>query len=365
MRYGLIYYHNTENIGDDILSYAGKQFLPQIDYYIDREHLDVFIPNQQEHVAVIVNGWYLHYNYTFQPSPYLYPLFIGTHLSRDQMLFNDYSYIDDSLVKYLQKHGPVGCRDRHTAEVLKEKQVPCYFSGCMTLTLKKFPDIEPNHKTILVDVSDEVAEYIQTVLPEKEIIRKTHRLPKDEVGLEWNVREERLVEYLKLYQGAELVVTTRLHCALPCIALGTPVLFIGTFNEDFHTRIECFLDYFPCYSAEDILRHKADNNLKNPLPVKSVDELALPLIERCGQFISGLAAVPPENSVLPILSDYQSLYIDRTQYMRFAVNSLFQMRCVLGKQLAQQAEDINKTIELCNKVIAENEGLKRRLKEFS
>ena len=62
MKYGLIYYHNTFNIGDDILSYAAKQFLPHVDYYIDREHLDVFVPNECEYVAVIVNGWYLHLN---------------------------------------------------------------------------------------------------------------------------------------------------------------------------------------------------------------------------------------------------------------------------------------------------------------
>lgn len=79
MKYGVIYYNNTHNLGDDILSYAGKQFLPQVDYYIDREHLDVFIPNEKEYVATIANGWFLHNCYTFQPSPYIHPLFIGTH----------------------------------------------------------------------------------------------------------------------------------------------------------------------------------------------------------------------------------------------------------------------------------------------
>ena len=37
MKYGLIYYKNTHNLGDDILSYVGKKFLPKVDYYIDRE----------------------------------------------------------------------------------------------------------------------------------------------------------------------------------------------------------------------------------------------------------------------------------------------------------------------------------------
>lgn len=55
MKYGLIHYRDTHNLGDNILSYAGKQFLPQMDYYIDPEHLDVFLPQDQEHVAVITN----------------------------------------------------------------------------------------------------------------------------------------------------------------------------------------------------------------------------------------------------------------------------------------------------------------------
>lgn len=365
MKYGLIYYHDTHNLGDDILSYAGKQFLPQVDYYIDREHLDVFIPDNREHVAVIANGWYLHYNYTFQPSPYLYPLFIGTHLSKDEILFNDYSYIDASLVKYLQNHGPIGCRDLHTAKILEEKQVPSYFSGCMTLTLQKFPDVTPNHKVILVDVPDEITEYVQNLLPEREILCKTHRLQEEEAKLEWEPREKRLTEYLKLYQGADLVVTTRLHCALPCLALGTPVLFIANFNEDYHIRIESFSEYFPCYSTEDILQHKADSDLQNPQPPKSVEKLATPLIEKCNAFIQNTIAAPPENSALPELSDYQELYIDRTQYMRYTINCLYQIRYHLSHQLAAHTADINKTVDLCNKVLAENEELKRRIKELS
>lgn len=113
MKYGLIYYHNTANIDEDSLSYARKQFLPQVDYYIERESLDVFVPNSKEYVTSIVNGWFLHHNYTFLPSPYLNPLFIGIHFSKDKYLFNDYVWIDDSVVKYLKSHEPIGCRDKH------------------------------------------------------------------------------------------------------------------------------------------------------------------------------------------------------------------------------------------------------------
>ena len=47
MKYGLLYYKDTDNIGDDIQSYASERFLPRIDYMIDRENLEKFIPNKK------------------------------------------------------------------------------------------------------------------------------------------------------------------------------------------------------------------------------------------------------------------------------------------------------------------------------
>ena len=46
MKYGLMYFKDTDNIGDDIQTYVAKRFLPHIDYYIDREKLNCFIPNE-------------------------------------------------------------------------------------------------------------------------------------------------------------------------------------------------------------------------------------------------------------------------------------------------------------------------------
>ena len=65
MKYGLLYYKDTDNIGDDIQSYASSRFLPKIDYLIDRENLETFIPNKKEYVKVIMNAWYVHDKYNF------------------------------------------------------------------------------------------------------------------------------------------------------------------------------------------------------------------------------------------------------------------------------------------------------------
>lgn len=265
MKYGLVYYKYTDNLGDDILSYAAKQFLPNIDYYIDRESMDIFVPNEDEAVAVILNGWFLHIFQSFPPSPFIKPLFIGTHFRKDENLFHDYSYLESKTAKnFLKKYEPIGCRDRNTNEVLNKIGIQSYFSGCLTLTLKPFSDIENNHKIILTDVPKEIETYVKGLLPEKDIITQTHLIPDEKRGASWQSREQCLEEHLKLYQGADLVITTRLHCALPSIALGTKTILISKYDEDWKKRISDFAEYCTMFSAQDILDKKADRLLLFP-----------------------------------------------------------------------------------------------------
>lgn len=56
-KYGLIC-AATENLGDDIQALAARQFLPRVDFLLDRERLDQEIT--KEKINVIFNGWYLH-----------------------------------------------------------------------------------------------------------------------------------------------------------------------------------------------------------------------------------------------------------------------------------------------------------------
>lgn len=42
MKYGLLANVPTQNFGDEIQTYAIKQFLPHVDYIVDRESIDTF-----------------------------------------------------------------------------------------------------------------------------------------------------------------------------------------------------------------------------------------------------------------------------------------------------------------------------------
>ena len=84
MKYGLVVNIKTENIGDDIQSYAAKQFLPTIDYVIDREALDTF-DSHGEVVKAIMNGWYMYSKFNWPPTSSIDPLWVAIHISE-----NDY-----------------------------------------------------------------------------------------------------------------------------------------------------------------------------------------------------------------------------------------------------------------------------------
>ncbi|MBS8071164.1 hypothetical protein F6P74_06430 [Streptococcus suis] len=49
VKYALFSY-STENIGDEIQSIAASRFLPQIDYYINRDYMNDFKPDTDEQI---------------------------------------------------------------------------------------------------------------------------------------------------------------------------------------------------------------------------------------------------------------------------------------------------------------------------
>ena len=83
MKYGILFFKETDNIGDDIQTYTAKRFLPHIDYLVEREELNNFIPDKKEYVSVIMNGWYLHNKANWPPSPYINPLLHSVHLTNN------------------------------------------------------------------------------------------------------------------------------------------------------------------------------------------------------------------------------------------------------------------------------------------
>ena len=161
MKFGLMVKKETKNIGDDIQAYAVKRFLPRIDYYVDMNHMDEFIPDKEEKVAVIINGWFLQYTLNWPPSPYIKPLPISMHFTNKDWFWDttDRAYhLQGYGLEYLKDIEPIGCRDSHTQKLLDSKGIKTEYTGCMTLTIPKFQKIEKQDYICAVDVSEKVIE---------------------------------------------------------------------------------------------------------------------------------------------------------------------------------------------------------------
>lgn len=229
MKFGLMVEQDTRNIGDDVQAYVTKRFLPRVDYYVDRNHIDEFVPDTEEKIAVITNGWFLQYTLNWPPSPYIKPLPISMHFTYKDWFWDttDRAYhLQGYGLEYLKSIEPIGCRDSHTLKLLGEKGVKTEYTGCMTLTLQPFNGIEKGNYICAVDVSEEIVNQIRKTT-DMEVKEITHIVPEDYYKLPWDERMKNVEKLLKVYQGAKAVVSYRLHCALPCLALGTPTILLN------------------------------------------------------------------------------------------------------------------------------------------
>jgi len=126
MKYGIMYYKETDNIGDDIQTYVAKRFLPKIDYLIDREALNCFIPEQKEYVSVIMNGWFMHNKAAWPPSLYINPLLVSMHFTCLEKIDVGEKYLQGLGGEYLKTHQPIRskrCRNEKTSYQKWDRQL--------------------------------------------------------------------------------------------------------------------------------------------------------------------------------------------------------------------------------------------------
>ena len=273
-KYGVIVYEGGKfkeqkilNLGDYVQSTAAKQFLPQVNHHVTREAMHSY---NDENIKMIMNAWYMANPDNFPPSDKITPLYVSLHLNS--------SIVDrifrPEVIAHFKKHQPIGCRDNHTRDLLRAKGIDAYYSGCMTLTLGCTYKRDK--------VSDEVifADIMHDSLSMKQLLKQPLRLGKrilngrikelsikndilkkyfDEDVLKNAIYIDQMVpyidanvgfkmadEYLKRLSSARFVVTSRIHTALPCLAMGTPVIFV---NGGFKTKVDnCrfdgLLDFF-------------------------------------------------------------------------------------------------------------------------
>lgn len=318
MKFGLMVKKETKNIGDDIQAYAVKRFLPRIDYYVDMNHMDEFIPDKEEKVAVIINGWFLQYTLNWPPSPYIKPLPISMHFTNKDWFWDttDRAYhLQGYGLEYLKDIEPIGCRDSHTQKLLDSKGIKTEYTGCMTLTIPKFQKIEKQDYICAVDVSEKVIEQIKKTT-DMEVKIVTHTVPEDYHKLSWEKRMENVEELLKLYQGARAVISYRLHCALPCLAIGTPTILL---NEEYRNdRFGDYTAYIESCKEEDFVSGKIIYDYKNiSTHSDKWKELRDNLIKKCEDFVKEAEKSNEiyESDIISI-KDYKKYVIKKSNWLK-------------------------------------------------
>ena len=149
--------------------------------------------------------------------------------------FEELSKIYPDCYSTIKSWEPVSARDEVTADYLNKCGVETYLTGCFTICFPKRKTTPQTPKVFFVDIPQSLEAYIPDHLKSNcEYI--THGVPIQEypISEKENQRLEDISRsILKKYKDeATLVVTSRLHAAIPCIALGVPVIFACT-NVDF------------------------------------------------------------------------------------------------------------------------------------
>jgi Polysaccharide pyruvyl transferase len=266
VRYGLLAYRNTENLGDEIQSIAARRFLPRVDMLVERDYLSLLDVDGEEPVALICNGWLTHRPENWPPPDGVVPLLVSMHIAHPDVRVGKLSepvdafVLDDGIAEYLRHWGPVGARDLRTLARLEAARVPAYFSGCLTLTLERDADAERGDEVVLVDLPEAVTERVREATS-RDVVVVTHR----NVELASDVaRSQRAEQLLARYQRAHCVITSRLHAALPCLAYGTPVLAIPP-TQDFE-RYGGLESLVRSTTLEGFLSGRAEFDVNSPRP---------------------------------------------------------------------------------------------------
>lgn len=276
------------------------------------------------------------------PSERIIPLFVAFHLN---VLAKEVLLSPPSL-SYLRQHAPIGCRDLNTLELLKNNGVEAYFSGCLTLTLgEKYRSETKEDRTYIVDPVYEVhlrgGNILKAVLTlfrhpkdmhalypkyrtfarpdrgwmdklletalyyreytrvfSREIVVESTYIGHEQAGYRSRFDSDlaRLKEaerLIRLYARARLVITSRIHCALPCLGLETPVVYLEKAQdaEVSSCRLGGLRDFFHRMKLENG-RLIPDFDLPSPITMRNIPlnkdswrPYAEALKRRCEEFV--------------------------------------------------------------------------------
>lgn len=236
-RYAVTWRPLSDNLGDDLLTLAATGLMPRVDMTLDADRLDAPLPGlaPEDRLVTLLCGKVLTQPIHWPPEKHIAPVVVGAHFSREDVWGIPMTALDGAGLDYLRAVGPVGCRDQVSTALLEEMHLPCHLTACLTLTLER-PAVTPPEKPCILccDVPDDVLRAVENAVPTMDVQAVTHQM--DDAPRDFRQRMEAAKAMLARYAGATCVITRRLHCAMACLAIGTPVVLLHHADYEDVTR---------------------------------------------------------------------------------------------------------------------------------
>ena len=199
--------------------------------------------------------------YHFLPNKNTMPIYIGTHFCEfaQEFLLHLLSF-DRDFFKTLE----IGARDEFTMAFCDRIGLKSYLSRCLTLTLDKRDEKLEYKKVFFVNFDKKYLKFVpKDLLKNAEFINQKSNSTSNEPFLQeyWFEKAEALLNKYK--NEAALIITTALHCASPCTAMGIPVVLLCE-NEEQRARFSALKNIIPIYNLDDLKNKKIDFNPKAP-----------------------------------------------------------------------------------------------------
>ncbi|MGL4483440.1 MAG: polysaccharide pyruvyl transferase family protein, partial [Anaerovoracaceae bacterium] len=203
-----------------------------------------------------------------------------------------------------KKYEPIGCRDERTYDTFSKYEIKCYLAGCLTAALPKRDNNIVGSKVFVIDAPEGLANYIpghlltNAVYGQHTLFTKTT----DAKALAQGIYDEYKAE-------AKLVITSLLHCAVPCMAAGIPVVLAKTICSYRFAWLERLL---PIYLPGEFASIDWD-----PTPVQYEVYKKL-ILKICSDRLQGIC----NNSEIVRLHDF---YMNRTR-KTYAIDAFYSIK---------------------------------------
>jgi len=279
-------YIGSRNIGDYIQTKAVIDMIHPINHKVlDREGLHKFKGSK---IKTIMNGWFMENPKNWPPNNNISPLFISFHINPSA----ERDLLKPESLNYLKQYEPIGCRDTYTQNLLQKNGIKSYYSSCITTTFNR--DKYITNKTqpegiIVIGAFDRLnpsidfsSIYRLLLSLIKYPIHKLKYLLK-KISFENHLRNQNIVvkryqqitkrkisshnqglklanDMLKEIAKSEIIITSRIHAALPALAMGLKVVFIneGLSHKNHKTRTADVNKFFMTVSLKEFFMTNLD-----------------------------------------------------------------------------------------------------------